>query len=550
MGRDRVDMVEHHSYDQDGGMQRMDGQVSKDNTHAKEKTRTKNAGSSGGEQQAAKGKKINGNGVKGGRSTLMCWFCKTLGHPFYKCHTAPPGWSPPGWEQQNRRRTNRRTSNSRSISPRNDDSPKRDNNGIKQQWAAGRYSKRTVTCIATVRSSQTTSPSAEGSLWLLDSGCSQHMTSDKRWFEDLKELDKPVQVELADGSTLNSSMVGTIRMTAPDGTTVRYTEVLYVPGLKSNLLSFCQLLKKKARINTNADGDTEITMLVGDEHIQIGLGKDVHGVLMVDYEPALAPAHESGHTHEDAPSNAHGHGGLNGQSAPASVAYRIAHMARVVKDMARNGDKDTHSPRTFNAMLADAETLLGHQQHTNEDSPHVAVWTSGGEGKQSAVGKGDSTDQDLHGADEDNATEGNGGAAANELPAADVTVSEEVEDDDTGSKVGYAITGVRMADLTYKETKFVVTDQPTLAKDGHDITCSRMCGLQPIPHGSTSAHGQQVNGAGATLTCADFSRCAGQQRVTQILAPHSCVCNHVQARIHTSERGSGVWERQALGWEA
>ncbi|CAI5484284.1 unnamed protein product [Closterium sp. Yama58-4] len=355
-----------------------------------------------------------------------------------------------------------------------------------------------------------TSPSAGSSLWLLDSGCSQHMTSDKQWFEDLTEMDEPVCVELADGSTLKSSMVGTIRAQAPDGTTVRYTEVLYVPGLKSNLLSYCQLLKKGARINTNAEGDAEISMPVGDGHVRIGLGKDVHGVLMVDYEPAVASAHESGHTHEDA----HGHGELNGQSAPASVTYRIAHMARVVRDMARDGDKDTHLPGTFDDMLLDAETFLGHQQHTNEDSPHVAVWTSGGEGKQSAVGKGDSTDQDLHGADEDNAIEGNGGAAANGLPAADVTVSEEVEDDDAGNKVGYATTGVRMAALTYKETKDMVTDQPTLAKDGHDITCSRMCGLQPIPHGAKSANGQQVNGAGATLTCADFSQCAGQQGVT------------------------------------
>ncbi|CAI7902927.1 unnamed protein product [Closterium sp. NIES-54] len=162
----------------------------------------------------------------------------------------------------------------------------------------------------------------EGHLSLLDNECSQHMTSDKSWFEGLEELDEPVYVEIAYGSQLLSTMLGTIR---PDGTTIRYTEVLYVPGLKSNLLSYCQLHKKGARIDTHADGHTEITMAIGDEHVRIGLGMTIHGVLMVQYEPALASAHESGHDHEDAALNDHGHGGLTAHSAHASILYRMAH---------------------------------------------------------------------------------------------------------------------------------------------------------------------------------------------------------------------------------
>ncbi|CAI7881413.1 unnamed protein product [Closterium sp. NIES-54] len=179
--------------------------------------------------------------------------------------------------------------------------------------------------------------------------------------------------------------------------------------------------------------------------------------------------------------------------------------------MTHDVDKDTNSPRTFDDTLLDAGSLLKCQQHDDEVSPHVAAWTSSGEGQRSAVGKGDSTEQDLHRADEDNATKGNGGAAANGLPTACVTVSEEFEDDSAGSKVGYATKGVHMVDLTYKELKDMTKDQPAPIK-GHDITCSRVCGAKLIPSDATSANGQR--GAGAALTRAGLSRCATQPDIT------------------------------------
>ncbi|CAI7756496.1 unnamed protein product [Closterium sp. NIES-54] len=150
-------------------------------------------------------------------------------------------------------------------------------------------------------------------------------TNQKDWFKGMEKLNEHVYVELADGSHLLRSMTGTIRATAPDGTTVRYTDVLYVPGLKSNMLFYCQLYKKGARIHTREDGHTEITMTDGDEHVLIGVGMVIHGVLMVQYEPALASAHESGHDHPNDALNATDLGGLNVQSAHASITYCTAH---------------------------------------------------------------------------------------------------------------------------------------------------------------------------------------------------------------------------------
>ncbi|CAI7828051.1 unnamed protein product [Closterium sp. NIES-54] len=158
----------------------------------------------------------------------------------------------------------------------------------------------------------------------------QRMMIQEQRYQDLisktnQELNEPVYVELADGSHLLSSMAGTIRATAPDGTTVRFTDVLYVLGLKSNLLSYCQLHKKGARIRTRDDGNIEITMAAGDEHVVIGIGMIMHGVLMMQYERALTSAHESGHDHPNEASNEPGLGGLNVQSAHASITYRMTH---------------------------------------------------------------------------------------------------------------------------------------------------------------------------------------------------------------------------------
>ncbi|CAI5461232.1 unnamed protein product [Closterium sp. Yama58-4] len=163
-----------------------------------------------------------------------------------------------------------------------------------------------------------------------DSYTLQRMMIQEQRYQDLisktnPELNEPVYVELADGSHLLSSMAGTIRATAPNGTTVRYTDVLYVPGLKSNLLSYCQLYKKGARIHTREDGHTEITVADGNEHVLIGVGMIMHGVLMVQYEPALTSAHASGHDHPNEALNETDLGGLNVQSAHASITYRMAH---------------------------------------------------------------------------------------------------------------------------------------------------------------------------------------------------------------------------------
>ncbi|CAI7749803.1 unnamed protein product [Closterium sp. NIES-54] len=54
--------------------------------------------------------------------------------------------------------------------------------------------------------------------------------------------------------------------------------------------------------------------------------------------------------------------------------------------------------------------------------------------------------------------------------------------------------------------------KPLTAKQ--HLTCSLLCGLQPLPHGAPSAPTPHIEAAGAALSCPGFSKGAGQQGIT------------------------------------
>jgi hypothetical protein len=103
-------------------------------------------------------------------------------------------------------------------------------------------------------------------LWYLDSGCSKHMTSDKSLFKELKKGRGGGNITYRDGR--KSKVIGQGIVEILDAPTPQ--EVLYVEGLKENLLSitqFCdhdlvvQFSKKECNI-FNSQGK----WLMGGEH--------------------------------------------------------------------------------------------------------------------------------------------------------------------------------------------------------------------------------------------------------------------------------------------
>jgi len=79
--------------------------------------------------------------------------------------------------------------------------------------------------------------------WYLDSGCSTHMTRKKEWFVKMEEAANG-RIKFADNRSLVAEGSSRVVLQGNDGREVVIEEVLYVPGLKTNLISLGQLLQK------------------------------------------------------------------------------------------------------------------------------------------------------------------------------------------------------------------------------------------------------------------------------------------------------------------
>ncbi|KAK2408903.1 THUMP domain-containing protein [Trifolium repens] len=95
-----------------------------------------------------------------------------------------------------------------------------------------------ATCFATSNSSS--------DLWLIDSGCSNHMTNDHKLF---KELDKTIvsKVKIGNGDFISVKGKGIVAIESLDG--LKYiSDVLYVSDIYQNLLSAPQLVEKGFKV--------------------------------------------------------------------------------------------------------------------------------------------------------------------------------------------------------------------------------------------------------------------------------------------------------------
>ncbi|TAQ86431.1 hypothetical protein B7494_g5234 [Chlorociboria aeruginascens] len=90
-------------------------------------------------------------------------------------------------------------------------------------------------------------------LWIVDSGCSRHITYQQDWFSSYRILDTPIEVGTALGAIIKGIAEGTVQLRiAVQGQlrTVALTNVLYIPGLAGSLLSVLQLQEKGFTIRT------------------------------------------------------------------------------------------------------------------------------------------------------------------------------------------------------------------------------------------------------------------------------------------------------------
>ena len=84
--------------------------------------------------------------------------------------------------------------------------------------------------------------------WLIDSGASKHTTRQKKTLSKLEENSSPHKVSLGDDYQDPIKGVGEASYKLDSGNPQKMKDVLYVPGLKKNLLSISALDKKGFRV--------------------------------------------------------------------------------------------------------------------------------------------------------------------------------------------------------------------------------------------------------------------------------------------------------------
>lgn len=95
------------------------------------------------------------------------------------------------------------------------------------------------------------------SAWIMDSGCSRHMTFARSAFVSYTALIKPIPVRLANGSEIQSVGEGTVSFDIAVGgkkRRIQLHEVLHVPQLAGSLISVSHLQDRGIMTRTTSDG--------------------------------------------------------------------------------------------------------------------------------------------------------------------------------------------------------------------------------------------------------------------------------------------------------
>ena len=95
-----------------------------------------------------------------------------------------------------------------------------------------------TTCFASKNSTES---------WLVDNGCTNHMTHDQEFFKEL-DRSKTSRVRIGNGVFITTEGKGTVAIESCQGTKLIY-DVLYVSEIDQNLLSVGQLLEKGFKLN-------------------------------------------------------------------------------------------------------------------------------------------------------------------------------------------------------------------------------------------------------------------------------------------------------------
>jgi hypothetical protein len=86
-----------------------------------------------------------------------------------------------------------------------------------------------------------TSVETTPNIWYIDSGASSHMTGVREHIIDLRDIEVRIEIFLGDDTLVRVAGIGTVTFSRDSLPPISFMNVLYVPGLKKNLISVSTL---------------------------------------------------------------------------------------------------------------------------------------------------------------------------------------------------------------------------------------------------------------------------------------------------------------------
>ncbi|CAI7729180.1 unnamed protein product [Closterium sp. NIES-53] len=158
-----------------------------------------------------------GHGSSGGRgSTRMegaCWYCKKAGHPWFKCFSRPEGWAPPGMKPPSGERARGGAVQGSGAQ----------GSGAQGSGAQGKANPGMFLMVEDVRGSEGDVGSVGKVVmhplthWVIDSGCTSHMTPREDLLDEVKPPGKIKFVAAASGALLPMIGVGNAKASSGNG---------------------------------------------------------------------------------------------------------------------------------------------------------------------------------------------------------------------------------------------------------------------------------------------------------------------------------------------
>ncbi|GJP71593.1 hypothetical protein CLOP_g2412 [Closterium sp. NIES-67] len=168
-----------------------------------------------------------------------CWYCKKVGHPWFKCFSRPEGWAPPGMKPPNGERAQGGAVQG---------------SGAQGEGAQGNAYLGMFLMVEDVHGHEGDVGSVGKVVmhplthWVIDSGCTSHMTPRADLLDEVKPPGKIKYVAAVSGALLPVIGVGNAKVKGANGELVGLGNVLLVEGLSANLLAVRRLQKSKAEV--------------------------------------------------------------------------------------------------------------------------------------------------------------------------------------------------------------------------------------------------------------------------------------------------------------